>query len=117
MTIDYNSLDRVLATCMVDGRDIIAAGPITKQPYTRPYRIIIRLNSNGELVVCNQYFDINKDYDDLYLACLKANSDYGNGVYTTHLSDAISVWAKRLSNDTTYTESIYREMNKQNEVQ
>lgn len=36
--------------------DIIAAGPLTKQPHSVPFRVVLRVQPNGGYVVHNQYF-------------------------------------------------------------
>lgn len=82
---------------------IIAAGPLTKQPASEPYRWVLRENSENRLVVCHQYLGISA-HGAMY------HVGWGNGDYFKRgeLVEAARKFAGRLVMDAAHYASIYR---------
>lgn len=93
---------------------VIAAGPLTKQPGTLPYRIVL-VNWGCKLTVHRQTFDIRNISDsDLATACSKAESELTSGQYflPSELVKATVAFGERLKDDAeNHYESVYRDLN------
>jgi len=102
--------------------NVIAAGPLTKQPGTMPYRIVILQDSDGKYSVHNQvYSDLGNlvDPDVRLLAELGATSDkppcaslcHGHyfGAGAEGLTKATIKFCEKVRDHAPMVESIYRE--------
>lgn len=93
-----------------DESAIIAAGPITKQPGTRPYRITMQA-WGGTISVHSQIYEIDGEVEDLATACENARSCGASGEYfkAEELEKATLCFCRRLKQDVANYESIYRQ--------
>jgi len=91
--------------------DVIAAGPITHQPHSRAYRVVL-VNKGNRFVVWNQYFDLGTTVDHLS-DC--DNGFFGDGSYfrPNQLAEATECFGRRIADTAHHIKSIYREEAKQ----
>jgi hypothetical protein len=111
------NLQGVLALSLVqsireEGPRIIAAGPITRQPGTNPYRMVLA-DTGNELVVWTETFRLDTfdaSHDDLATACREGSSsfDHGNYFQADQLVEAMKKFAQRVNNNADFAESVYR---------
>lgn len=98
-----------LALSLVKSNDerIMAAGPITRQPSTVPYRVVM-VNFGTQISVHNQYFDC--EGTDLAAACESAVCYLENGDYFNpeELKECIERFAERCKRHAEYAQSIFR---------
>jgi hypothetical protein len=93
---------------------LIAAGPLTKQPSTQPYRIVLIANG-PKFTVHTEYFEdakiiektANAQPGDPILA--ESSISGGNYFEATELVEATLKFADRLAKNAEYIRSIYRE--------
>ena len=110
MTMDNPLKNTVcLNACGVaDKMPILAAGPLTKQPGTRAYRVVL-VSRGGELVVYNQHFP---DFTDMSRIDLlpSEHSYFETGSYfaDTELVKATQAFAKRIADHAETLASCYR---------
>ena len=78
---------------------LLAAGPLTKQPNTVAYRVVLRYK-NSEYVVHHQYFP---DWPN-HLTC----SYFESGLYSDDLEEAMGLFAERICDHATYTDCLLR---------
>jgi hypothetical protein len=94
---------------------LIAAGPLTKQPETLPYRIVLIANG-PKFTVHTEYFDdsqiiektANAQPGDPILA--ESSLSGGNYFNADELVKATIAFAERLAKNAEYIQSIYREV-------
>lgn len=83
---------------------IVAAGPITKQPGTRAYRIVLTITLSGEYTVHTQSFDDSAKLE---------KSDFSNGHYfgagPKQFQEAIAKFSEKVAKHAEFCSSIYRE--------
>jgi hypothetical protein len=82
---------------------IVAAGPLTHQPSTIPYRYVVRQEAAGQFVVCCEYFKMSG-------ACL-SHDCWGNGDYFAGpeaLMDAVGRFAYVVKRDVPHYYSLKR---------
>jgi hypothetical protein len=76
-----SDLQAKLALSLVTGNErVLAAGPITHQPHTRPYRIVL-VDQGHEFSVHSEVFEIDQPQEDLAAACQSAKSYFHEGNY------------------------------------
>lgn len=107
-------LNAVLALTLVKSNDtrIMAAGPITRQPGTLPYRVVM-VNWGHKLSVHTQYFSFDLPADaDLAIACEGAANYIENGDYfgTEELVKCIERFAERCKKHAEFAQSIFRDI-------
>lgn len=110
-------LKNVVALDLVPSRGepnvkIIAAGPITKQPSTQPYRIVLAATET-EFVVWTEYFHGfggNSLSEALQHENVHSSFDHGNYYKPDELAEAMRKFAQRVNNNADYAESVYREL-------
>ncbi len=106
-----DDLKDVLALELVKTARVIAAGPLTKHPITKPYRVVMVDWGDG-FSVHNQYFDTEKLADIIDLANVgTVRSFFENGDYfpTDEFHLATKRFAERLAKNAVNIESIYRQ--------
>ena len=88
---------------------VIAASPLTLQPGSMAYRIVVAVYLE-QFVVYNEYFKVEGVVEDLADACAKADSYFENGNYfqPTELAEATHEFAKRVARHADFIKSIYR---------
>lgn len=90
---------------------LLAAGPMTKQPGTRPYRLVLLRNGNG-FTVHAEFFPENIKFENkLQLNVTEYETDLGGGSYFQphELVRATQCFADRLARNAEFFESLYRE--------
>lgn len=99
-------LDLLTDTTQNDG--IIAAGPLTKQPGTMPFRVVMRVREDEymPLVVCIQQFDQRPDGT---LDLEKAHYHSSNYLRREDLVRANWLFAERVAYYANTMASLYRE--------
>jgi hypothetical protein len=100
-----------------NGPRVFAAGPITRQPGTNPYRIVLA-DTGSQLVVWTETFQpdaFDASHDDLAAACSRVSSspdassfDHGNYFQADQLVEAMKKFAQRVNNNADFAESVYR---------
>jgi hypothetical protein len=95
-------------TSLSDDPSIIAAGPITKQPATNRYRIVLR-HIDGQFVVHDQIWNSNGAYSFSHGEYFKAISDDPLYPFDSFIQ-AITAWTKRVTQDLQHIPSINREV-------
>ena len=87
--------------------NVFAAGPITKQPGTTAYRIVLRkLNGNHPFVVHTQHFpNYEVDFPDF------SKNYFSNGTYFTanELTKAVECFGKKIVENAVFLASLYME--------
>ena len=99
-----------VALALVAGEaQVIAAGPLTLQPSSRAYRIVMA-NFLGQFVVFSEIFRVEGTVENLAEACSKAQSDFDQGSYfpATELAEATVEFAKRVARHAEFIKSVYR---------
>lgn len=89
---------------------VIAAGPLTLQPHSKAYRVVLTKWGSDQLTVHNEYFDVEGVVEDLQAACSQAKSYFEAGSYfKPHEMVAATVeFAERVKRYSGPIESIYR---------
>jgi hypothetical protein len=100
-------IDRKQLWPVYGGSPIVAAGPLTKQPYTMHYRHVVRQGSEGQFVVCAEYLKLMDGADSVLIHDAWGNGDYFSG--PAALIDATNRFAHRLRNDSVHYQSLDRE--------
>lgn len=93
-----------------DGLSIIAAGVITKQPATCPFRTVLVIRNN-EYVVYDEIFRMDWSTQfDLATLCSNNNSVLEHGSYfpMDQLHKAVECFGKRIQQNAECVASIYR---------
>ncbi len=92
---------------MESGSDIIAGGPLTRQPMTKPYRIVLRDLGEEGFVVHYQYFKTNPKLVPPHLV----HDSFGDGDYfkANEIEQAALRFGRRVMLDAKHYASIYRE--------
>lgn len=87
---------------MPQAATLIAAGPLTKQPATMAYRIVLVSRCSGDYVVWKQYFS---NYPDI------RKSHYESGSYfkPDEFSVAAAEFGRRVTDDARFYDSLYRD--------
>lgn len=110
--------DRVALT-LVKGQDerVIAAGPLTKQPLTVPYRVVM-VNWGDRLSVHNQCFSFSGSITDLALSCEQFASYLDNGDYfkIEEFVKCIERFTERCNKNAQYVQSIFRDVKETTEA-
>jgi len=108
-----NMIQRAALSPVPGNHKVIAGGPITLQPHSRAYRVVIA-NWGDKLSVHQEIFDVDKadNADDLAEACRNAESWLDQGSYFGYdeLHKAQSEFANRLTKHAYHVESIYRDV-------
>lgn len=110
-----NELQNVIALGLPRGDNrVIAAGPITLQPHSRPYRIVM-VNWGNNFSVHTEFFEVDTDEIKagnvgLLDACENASTYLENGNYfkPTDFEKAVRLFSDKLNNHLQFLESIYR---------
>lgn len=106
--------DRIALTLVKDDERVIAAGPLTKQPGTCPYRVVI-VNWGDEFSVHNQLFDDSykdgpiTDLADSCSAEFISNLDNGDYFKTEDFVRCIERFAERCKHNAEFVGSIFRQ--------
>ena len=86
--------------------DIIAAGPMTIQPGTMPYRVIL-IQTGTKFCLCTQSFDENVQLDRLH--CSKSYLSNGSYYGLDQFCNAAEDFGNKIANHArNHYESIYR---------
>jgi len=102
MSTSINSVLETDALMSFDGkRSLIAAGPLFRQPGTMPYRIVIYQDGDSKVVVSNEQVPN-------WPNSIGANFSSGDYFGLDKLPDAFETFAKRVSRQAEYAESMYR---------
>lgn len=101
-----------LALTLVKSTDerIMAAGPLTRQPGTLPYRVVM-VNWGHKLSVHTQYFSSDVAHDgDLAVYCENLRNYLENGDYfgAEELVKCIERFAERCKKHAEFAQSIFR---------
>lgn len=92
-------------------RRLIAAGPITRQPGTAPYRVVLLELSDNNFSVHNEIFCIDDpkqaDLDDGRIGSGLSRGDYFSAGEFPFVR-AMERFVERVSHDIKYYESLYR---------
>ncbi len=95
---------------------LIAAGPLSKQPCTMPYRVVLIQYNDKQYSVHNEYFkdpEIIRRMNEGILAKehVWGESHLENGNYfdSDSLVDAVSKFAERVARNAQYHQSLYRD--------
>jgi hypothetical protein len=103
--------DRIALSLVNDDERVMAAGPLTKQPATRPYRVVL-VNWGIQFSVHNQLFADNEDpITDLAFSCSSSLSSYlENGDYfkVEDFPKAVERFAERVKRNAEFIKSIFR---------
>lgn len=83
---------------------VIAAGPLSKQPMTKAYRIVLLEQDDGKFVVCSQCFDFDEFGDVTQYS--RGDGDYFK---QSDLVRATDRFAQRVKIHAGYLQSLYRE--------
>jgi hypothetical protein len=115
--MQMNDLSTTVALTLVSGNDgrIIAAGPITKQPMTRPYRVVI-VNWGEKFSVHNQLFADTAltneavENNDLAQNCEQVTTWLESGDYykPEEFPKAVVRFSERLATNADHIRSIFR---------
>ena len=101
-----------------NGSELLAAGPITNQPGTNPFRVIL-VSWHGEFVVWNQYWDKHeiapnetlRHFDEGALSVKGAGyADQGDYFQPSEFAEATARFAERVARSASTIKSIYREV-------
>lgn len=91
---------------------LIAAGPLTKQPGSRPYRIVLlQMQSYHEFIVCHEFFP-NDFSIDVYdgLSEVETFREHGHYFNSHEFVQAVQKFAEVVNKHATnYYQSLYRE--------
>jgi len=101
--------DRVcLEPPQTDG--VIAAGPITHQPHSHPYRVVL-VDRGDQFVVWDQFFTLGTGVETVDQLKSYDDGDFSNGDYfpATALAEATERFGKRVAEKAHHIRSIYRE--------
>ena len=91
--------------------ELLAAGPITKQPHTNAFRTIL-VSWHGEFVVWTQYWDSDDErhWDEGALSVKGAGyADQGDYFRPNEFDKATARFAERVARDARTITTIYRE--------
>ncbi len=104
-------LNQVVAVGLVRGDvRVMAAGPLTKQPGTSAYRIVLACTGD-QFVVWTEYFPHLTGSKDLSLDAVDVSSYVESGDYfkLNELAAATERFAERVKAHAGYIESVYRD--------
>jgi len=87
--------------------DILAAGPITKQPHTLPFRVVLRVIPSGEFVVHDQIWEFNRPLP-LDVRFIVYGFDCGDYFSIDNLPAAVKRFAQRVAETVPGIQSLYR---------
>jgi len=110
LTKELQSVVLLNALTSFDGkRNLLAAGPLVKQPITKPYRVILA-DLGDEFVVHNEI--LQDDNSDLTKP-ISCGSFYEQGDYFTadQLGEAYQRFGERIIKNAKYANSAYRLLN------
>ena len=104
-----NDLRHVVALEPPKTDGVIACGPLTHQPMTQPYRVVL-VALEDQFVVWDQFFDLETDVPTVDTLEDYDTGDYANGDYfrADQLDQATARFAERLATCAEYVKSIYR---------
>jgi len=95
-------------------RMLIAAGPLSKQPMTLPYRVVLLEKQDGSFVVHNETF-INTQIIDLLQVTQRCEGEFSSSLSSGDYFDkseataATRRFAERVAQNAGYLKSIYAE--------
>jgi hypothetical protein len=106
--------DRIALTLVKDDERVMAAGPLTKQPATRPYRVVIVNWGDDRFSVHNQYFTDSVEagpITDLAFSCSAQFTSYlesGDYFKAEDFPKCIERFAERCKRNAEFVQSIFR---------
>ncbi len=91
---------------------IIAAGPITLQPNSRAFRVVMMTWSTGSFSVHKEFFEVEGKVPDLAVACQSAKSFIDDGEYfqSTQIGTAMLCFAEKVQEGFECVLSVYRDV-------
>ena len=118
MQDDLSKVVNTIAARPLKEHAILAAGPITWQPCSNPYRVVLRWlphggpDNLGQLVVHTQVWPTPKVDAEGNLDLSQAESGFTEGNYfsRSQLVEAVSRWVQRLTTDMVHLKSVYRRL-------
>lgn len=89
---------------------ILAAGPLSKQPHSKPYRIVLIGYVDGKFSVHHQIYNSEDatTLDDLKVG--GSSLSYGHYFSATQLVEATKKFAEVVAHHAEYLESLYRKV-------
>jgi len=92
-------------TFLLSGCDVVAIGPLMKQPCSMPFRTVILSRGSTGFVVNDEYFSSDGTTD---LGCGNYFDTFADYTLVDSFSDALAEFAKRISSQSEYAKSLKR---------
>lgn len=102
-------LHLVVGTAHTEGQQIIAAGPLSKQPHSTPYRIVLVKRNIGGFTVHKEFFEDLPEGDGPYKSSLAEGKYFtSGGTEAELLAKATQAFGEMVASHSEYLLSLAR---------